>query len=269
VKISRIVSAGLLAALFISAWQLRAVTAADAPTAAAGASAEPGGVPLFSEDFESGKIDPTKWQTTILGAATVTVQQEKVANGKYALKVHYPAGPRAYAFIVATTLPAELKDHMFGRVNMMIDPGLQTGHTVLMFAGTPNWPISDFLELGSSKGTWQPSYQQNDTATVPTGATAPRKRAETVKHTSAIPMGKWFSLEFEFNNKPDTITTWVDGQKADGPTPFSMSGEGDTGLLGGFVNFAVGTRIWSATTQPYDVYYDDIALGTSRLGAAK
>ncbi len=268
-KISRIVSAGLLAALFISGWQLRAVTAADAPAAPAGASTEPAGVPLFSEDFESGKIDPTKWDTRIMGAATITVQSDKVANGKYALKVHYPAGQRSYAFIVATTLPAEMKDHMFGRVNMMIDPALQNGHTVLMLAGTPNWPISDFLELGSSRGTWQPSYQQNDTATIPTGATAPRKRAETVKHSSAIPMGKWFCLEFEFNNKPDTITTWMDGGKADGPIPFSMSAEGDTGLISGLVNFAIGTRVWGATTQPYDVYYDDIALGTSRLGQVK
>jgi hypothetical protein len=197
-----------------------------------------------------------------MGAATITVQQDKVAHGKNALMVHYPAGARAYAFIVATKLPAALKDHLFGRVNVMVLPGVPPTHTVLMLAGTPNWPISDFLELGIGRGKFQPSYQQNDT-------TKPRKRAETVKHGVDFPMGKWFTLEFEFNDKPDAITTWIDGQKADGPLPFSMAGEGDTGLVNGFTDFAIGTRVWGNNPTAFDVYYDDIALGTSRLGLAK
>ena len=75
--------------------------------------------------------------------------------------------------------------------------------------------------------------------------------------------GKWFTLEFEFNDKPDTITTWIDGEKADGPLPFTMAGEGNTGLVGGFVkstsndsvlmkrprvNFVPPSLVWDITT---------------------
>ena len=257
----RMSSAGLFAAWAIFAAQASVTMAQDAP-ATQPDSAPPGGVPLFSEDFESGKIDPTVWEQRIMGAATLAVQQHNVAHGKNALMIHYPAGGRAYAFLVATKLPAELKEHLFGRVNVMVTPGTPPSHTVLMLAGTPHWPIADFLELGVQNNKFQPSYQQNDTTT-------PRKRAETVKHGVPFPMGKWFCLEFEFNDKPDMITTWIDGRKADGPLPLSMAGEGDTGLVNGFVNFAIGTRVWGNMATAFDVYYDDIALGTSRLGMVK
>jgi hypothetical protein len=235
--------------------------AQDAPTTQPDAA--PSGVPLFSEDFESGKIDPAIWEQRVVGTPTIAVQQDTVAHGKNALAVHYPVGTgRFYAFLVATKLPAELKDHLFGRVYVMVTPGTPPMHTVLMLAGTPNWPIADFLELGVQNKKFQPSYQQNDT-------TKPRKRAETVKHGVAFPTGKWFCLEFEFNDKPDTITTWIDGEKADGPLAFAMAGEGNTGLVGGFTNFAIGTRVWGNTVTAFDVYYDDLALGTSRLGVVK
>ena len=262
-KTWRMVLVGLFAAGAASVWQSRPTMAQDALAAQpAAASTQPSGVPLFSDDFESGKIDPAVWDQRVMGGATISVQQEKVAHGKNALVVHYPAGARAYAFLVATKLPAELKEHLFGRVNVMVTPGLPQPHTVLMLAGTPNWPIADFLELGQQGGKFQPSYQQNDTTT-------PRKRGEAVKHGAAFPMGKWFCLEFEFNDKPDTISTWIDGEKADGPLAFSMAGEGNTGLVNGFSNFAIGTRVWGNATTAFDVYYDDIALGTSRLGLVK
>jgi len=257
----RMLSAGLFAAWAFFAAQASVTMAQDAP-ATQPDLAPPGGMPLFSEDFESGKIDSTIWEQRIMGAATLAVQQHNVAHGKNALMIHYPAGGRAYAFLVATKLPAELKEHLFGRVNVMVTPGTPPSHTVLMLAGTPHWPIADFLELGVQNNKFQPSYQQNDTTT-------PRKRAETVKHGVPFPMGKWFCLEFEFNDKPDMITTWIDGRKADGPLPLSMAGEGDTGLVNGFVNFAIGTRVWGNTATAFDVYYDDIALGTSRLGMVK
>jgi len=262
-KFRRMGSLCLFAACAICASRLHFTLAQDTPaTQPAADSTQPSGVPLFTEDFESGAIDPAVWDQRVMGAATITVQQDTVAHGKYALHVHYPAGARAYAFLVATKLPPDLKDHLFGRVNVMVTPGTPPSHTVLMLAGTPNWPIADFLELGVQNKKFQPSYQQNDTTT-------PRKRAETVKHGVAFPTGKWFCLEFEFNNKPDTITTWIDGEKADGPLPFAMAGEGDTGLINGFVNFAIGTRVWGTTPTAFDVYYDDIALGTSRLGMVK
>ena len=51
-----------------------------------------------------------------------------------------------------------------------------------------------------------PSYQENKSA-------AGQGRGEDT-HRSSVepPAGKWFLLEWEFNDNPTTITMWVDGQ---------------------------------------------------------
>jgi hypothetical protein len=45
---------------------------------------------LFSESFESGKLDPAIWDVRTMGAATVAVEPVEGAHGKYALHAHYP-----------------------------------------------------------------------------------------------------------------------------------------------------------------------------------
>ena len=40
-------------------------------------------------------------------------------------------------------------------------------------------------------------------------------------------------------------------------------------LVGGFKEFGFGARVWGAPQQGFDVYYDDIAIGTERIGPAK
>jgi hypothetical protein len=37
-------------------------------------------------------------------------------------------------------------------------------------------------------------------------------------------------------------------------------------LVGGFTEFGFGARVWGALAKGFDVYYDDIAMGASRLG---
>ena len=92
-------------------------------------------------------------------------------------------------------------------------------------------------------------------------------------------MGKWFLLEWEFNDNPTTLTIWVDGQKS----PVTESGQqadlssfkwprgSDTtaNLVGGYEEFGIGARVWGATPQGFDVFYDDLALDTKRIGPVK
>ena len=230
-------------------------------------------MPLFLEDFESGQIDSKVWEKRVAGAATVQVQQEQVAHGKYALQAHYPdMAAQSYGFLVAPHLPEVLKGHLFGRAYIKIAPGLPQSHTVLVLAGGAGWPISKFEEIGVYQGTLQPSYQENKSA-------RGQGRGEDVRHGEALPMGKWFLLEWEFNDNPATLTIWVDGQQS----PVTENGEkvdlssfkwpkgSDTtaNLVGGFEEFGLGARVWGAAPQGFDVYYDDIALDTVRVGPVK
>ena len=93
--------------------------------------------PVFSENFESGKIDSAKWDQRVEGTATIAVEKVDGAHGKYALHAHVPdmAARNGYAFVVATHLPDSVKSHFFGRAYVKITPGVGNTHNPLLFAG--------------------------------------------------------------------------------------------------------------------------------------
>jgi hypothetical protein len=248
--------------------------------------------PVFSDDFESGSINKSVWDIRTTNQAEVKVQSDVVHGGKYALQVHYPKGVSgSYGFIVATHLPDSVRTHCFGRTYVYITPGMPGGHDPLLSAGTPGWPISNFLEIGASGGkNVMASYQQN-AADVP--------RNETIKNGVPYPVGKWFCLEWEFNDHPDFINVWIDGQPAGElkdfvvrpraprpprggsgtnapgaasnavaatPTPPAAPTVPGDNLVKTFSDFAFGFRYWGSAKAEYDIYYDDIAIDTKRIG---
>jgi hypothetical protein len=239
--------------------------------------------PVFTENFESGKIDPAVWDTRTMGTATIAVEPADGAHGKYALHVHYPENERgAYAFIVAQHLPDSVRTHYFGRAYMKISPSAPPkSHAPLIFTGEPGWPISKFEEIGLSNGDWMPSYQENKSA-------AGQGRGEDT-HRSEVtpPSDQWFLLEWEFNDNPTTITMWVNGQlvpnKVGGqpvdvvqfywpkPDPKAATPvESKTAnLVGGYQEWGFGNRVWQVPAPTMDIYYDDIAISTTRIGPVK
>jgi hypothetical protein len=229
----------------------------------------PDGPPLFTEDFESGTIDPRLWTVVQSGDQIIAVTQERAAHGKSSLHVRFPpgtAGANSWAFL-STVLPQSLRDHFYGRAYVYIS-GTAPAHNVYMLAGTPGFPIADFLEIGLSGGNWLVSYQQND----------PRPdhpRSETTKRQGVPPFGRWFCLEWELTDKPvDRIVLWVDGQLVanqsfafDPVTPREPTKLFTSGLVGGFQQYYVGFRAWGrGTDQGVDVFYDDIAIGRQPIG---
>jgi hypothetical protein len=211
----------------------------------------------FTEDFESGAINTNIWDLRVHGTATVKVVQDNVAHGKNALQVHYPTGARgAYAFIAAR-LPEAAHDQWYGRAYVYVK-WMPAGHMVLLNSGTRGFPISNFLEIGQSRGQFQPSFQLNGPGP---------DRGETTKVEGQIPMGRWFCLEWEFNDKPDRIVEWVDGvQSVDKSFTYKMV---SSELVKGFSEFDIGFRAWgnaSALTNDIDIYYDDIAISDKPIG---
>ena len=188
--------------------------------------------PLFTEDFESGTIDRTIWDIRTEGVATLFIQQEQAAHGKYALQVHYPqAAEPSFAFIVSAHLPDSVHTHLFGRAYVKIAASIPSGHTVLTLAGAVALPASKFQEIAMQDGV--------------------------ILHAETPPFDKWFLLEWEFNDNPATLTIWIDGRLMQ-----TMQGE----HIGGFEEAGFGARVWGAVPQAFDVFYDDIAIGTTRIG---
>jgi hypothetical protein len=220
------------------------------------APAKPAVTLPFAEDFESGAINTAVWDVRTHGTATAKITQDRVAHGKNALMIHYPAGASgAYAFVTAH-LPESLHDHLFGRAYVYIAT-MPAPHSVLLTSGSPGYPIANFLEIGLRQHKFQPSYQQN-------GKDVPR--GETMKAVQdPVPVGRWFCLEWEFNDKPDKITMTIDGKQVF-DAGFGFKGV-DTELIKGFAEASFGFRSWGgAAAQDIDIYYDDIAISDKPLG---
>ncbi len=250
--------------------------AAASPGLRAQAPKADAGAPLFTEDFESGSLNPAVWDKRVGGMAEVTVQTAQVAHGKSALQIHYPmAANRAYGFAVASHLPESLKQHGFGRAYVYIAPGMPAGHDVLLTGGSAGFPLSNYLEVGASGGkNIFLSFQRRDPKTPP--------GQETMARGGPYPVGRWFCLEWEFNDQPDKTTVWIDGElakekafvlsnnpKEDALKEVDPADGKSTGLVNGFVEFAFGFRPYAAAKGDFDIYYDDIALDTKRIGPVK
>jgi hypothetical protein len=234
-----------------------------AQTAAAAAPAPwdrpPDAKPMFTEDFESGAINPKVWVQRVAGDATISVEQDVVAHGKNALHIHYPAGTRtnSWAFIGMSMYPS-LLNHFYGRAYVMIK-GISQTHSVFLLSGSVGFPIADFLEIGTDRGLFQPSFQLN-------APTPDRPRGEQTYHVGAFPLNRWFCLEWEFSETPARIVMWEDGNLIVNQTIKYKTGE-TGGLTRGFKEFDLGFRTW-ANPQPtdVDVYYDDIAISDKPIG---
>jgi hypothetical protein len=212
--------------------------------------------PLFSEDFESGKLDPNVWTQQVTGDNIIQVQQDKVAHGKYALLVRCPTpAQRTLALLFAKGLPEPLRHHLFGRAYVYITPGVPARHTIFFTAGATGFPASKYQEVATSNGNWQVTFIDQADAN------------EDWHAAGQVPVDRWFLLEWEFNDQPDQATVWVDGEKVL-DTPFTYKGV-TTDLVGGFTDITLGFRLRGAAPVPFDIYYDDVALDTHRIGAVK
>jgi hypothetical protein len=213
--------------------------------------------PLFSENFETGGLAPERWTQSVTGANRVEVQSEKVAHGNFALRVRCPAPDnKTWAFIMAQHIPAALRQHHFGRAYLFITPKPPARHTILIMAGTAGFPLNRFEEVATSNGKWQLTYVD-----------LRKDGTEEDYHSGGVvPVGRWFCLEWEFNDHPNHVAVKVDGQPVYESGFVSKRTRATTDLIGGFDEFALGFRLWGAAPEAFDVYYDDVALDTQPLG---
>jgi hypothetical protein len=217
--------------------------------------------PLVSDNFESGAIDKNLWTPDVSPDAILTVQSEKVAHGKYALLARNPASAqRTHAFLMAKNLPEPLRHHLFGRAYVYLTPAMPDRHTIFLTAGTTGFPKYKYQEVATAHGKFQLTFVDT-TLAGPLG--------EDWHAGPDLPLNRWFLLEWEFNDQPDEATIWVDGDRIFFTTFAYKSPTQSTGLVGGFTDFALGFRLWGAAPDPFDIYYDDVALDIHRLGPVR
>jgi hypothetical protein len=256
---------------------------------AGGASAGRGGaagagacIGLTCEDFEGGTLDSSKWELVEKGG-TLTVQSERAAHGKFAAHVHGQAsGSDDWALLTAKNVPAALKgSSTFGRVLMYASAdALASIHVQFAFAGHTGagsaagpapFPKLRYMEVASYSGRWQLGFDLLDLSPL----------VEEVSYsTGRITAATWVCLEWQFEDAPDRVTTWVNDMQvgtfdnsnvayaSPGPTPKPGAALWDgksSGLIGGFDTFGFGFHDWHPQRQ-FDIYYDDLVLDSKRVG---
>lgn len=133
------------------------------------------------------------------------------------------------------------------------------GHSAYVLGGNTldGFPWADHhLEVGSYYDgpgpIWQLTYWTGD-------------GPEYIGAGGHIPQDTWFCLEWEFNDEPNQIRVWVDGDEADGAAFEDIQGQSD--LLGDLATLGLGFRTWHPMGAPdIDVYMDDLVLDTQRVG---
>ena len=212
--------------------------------------------PLFTEDFEHG-LDSARWTSLVTGENYIRVQSEKAAHGKNALLVRCPAASnKTWAFIMTNKLPSSLSKHHFGRAYVFLKPQPPLRHTIFIMAGTPGFPNNKYQEVATAQAKWQLTYVDLD----------PKGAYEDWHWGGSLPIGRWFCLEWEFNDHPSHTALWVDGAPVF-ETDFVRKPDGATqDLVGSYDEYAFGFRLWGDALAPFDIYFDDIALDNKRIG---
>lgn len=242
----------------------------SAGSSGAGAGGSSNCAGLLCEDFESGQIDAAKWDTKTMGG-TVALQSARAAHGKYAVQFHGQAlgdVQSDYAFLIAHNGPAALAEHHFGRAYFYITPKPMSGHTGMVFAGTPGFPKPAYLEVANIDSGWQLGFVKLN---------GPPNGEEVAYPPGQVPFEKWTCLEWEFNDQPDSATLWIDGTQLGqlndqtigyppGHVPGSPIFDGKSSdLVGGFSDFGFGIYDWHPKNA-FDLFYDDIVLDVKRVG---
>ena len=237
---------------------------------------------LFCEDFETGQLNPGKWDTQTKGG-TVEVQKVTVAHGSYALHFHGSANPGMldYAYVIAHNAPQALLTHNFGRAYLYITPKPRSVDMGLIFAGTKGFPRPTYLSIANNGAGWANASGHGgwQFGLIKLAGTPGYERQFYPQ--GEIPVATWACVQWEFNDQPDSITVALDGaplgtlddRHVSYPpgympgTPLSGPGGTSSGIIGGFVDFGFGYYDWhSVPVRPaVDIYYDDIVLDAKRV----
>ncbi|APR76835.1 secreted hydrolase [Minicystis rosea] len=215
---------------------------------------------LLCEDFETidvgGVPDPTVWKVDKGATATVAVDDKHARHGKHALHLHTSPDANKALLHETTTFPLPGGGNsLYGRANFMIEAGLAvpTNHTNFFEAsGQVNGQAGNY-RYGAANAKFFANYNPGD----------PGKLSQT-----SVPVGTWVCLEWAFLGDTNEMHFWIDGKEVTDIAVPETGVNGTVWTAPKFDSFYFGWITYTTDTASdhYDIWYDDIALDTARIG---
>jgi polysaccharide lyase-like protein len=217
---------------------------------------------LLCEDFETiavgGVPDPSVWSVDKGAGATVAVDGQNSKHGKHALHLHTLPDANKALLHETKTFPLPGGNSLYGRANVMIEAGtvVPNDHTNFFEASGKVNGVSGNYRYGSSGGKFLANYNPGD----------PSKASKT-----AVPVGVWSCIEWAFLGDTNEMHFWIDEKEI---TDLAVPSTGVNGMVWTapkFDSFYFGWITYATDTASdhYDVWYDDIAIDTARIGCAE
>jgi hypothetical protein len=224
------------------------------------------------EDFESGTLDTSTW-TTLGGTKPVIDDLQKargskalhftvIGNGQSAIRESktFPAPNNTYygrVFVYFGSLPTAMTGFTYSHWTMIAATGSQVSGEIRvsgqMQNGMSYWGVgTDNRVDANGTGDWTNSDKD------PNGKPAP------------VPTGRWLCIEWMHKGDTNETRFWWDG--VEHPSLYTMPSTPHGGnpaepfILPQFKNVWLGWAEYQPTTEPFELWLDEIAIDKDRIG---
>jgi hypothetical protein len=227
-----------------------------------------GGEPSFTDSFEQGTtLDATRYELVMKdcsGTGTAAVDASAAHSGTHSLRIQGGGGYCNHVFVRPKSLTNALPAPLYARVFVKIGTALTENHVT--FIAMHDMREDKDLRLGGQKQVLVWNRESDD-------ATLPELSPTGVMLSAALPPGDWHCLEWSVNPMTRAIETWLDDKPIAGltvdaqPTP-----DVDTQWLRKTdwqpqpIDVRLGWESYGNDTNT--LWFDDFALGTTRVGCA-
>ncbi|GAA2366151.1 hydrolase [Streptomyces cuspidosporus] len=236
----------------------------SAPARAAAACSANG----FCEDFESqtGTVPSGRWTTSVAncsGTGTATVDATVAHGGTKSVRVTGRAGYCNHAFAGTSLSGVPGGSELYARFWVRHTTALPAQHVTFAALRDTNDGGKD-LRMGGQNKALQWNRESDD-------ATLPAQSPAGVALSTPLPVNTWTCLEFRLDRSAGRLDTWVNGSLVTGlvvdGTP-TQDVDQQWLARGGWRPAPTDLRLgWESYGEGDDtLWYDDVAVGTSRIG---
>ncbi|KAJ7686718.1 hypothetical protein B0H17DRAFT_1204141 [Mycena rosella] len=207
---------------------------------------------VIGTDFEGTVSSAWSVIVTAQSGGSATIDTTKAHSGTHSLKIVSTGGFSNHIFYGLSNLTALGSGDIYGRYYANFLNAFNQDHTTHMMMTDP---VAQTLRMGGQFGVldWN---RASDDSIMPDGS--PTSDAGSI----AIAGNTWYCIEFHLSRTTSQIETWVNGNVISSlTTPQTRWG---SAYIPNPSNWGLGWESYGS--DPNTVWYDDIALGTSRLG---